>query len=247
MEFNMTDKIQYNLFSDPLQQLVDENTRSDDWVNATKWCDHFGTRWSDISKQPTFDRFLKALASQLFPHSDKKSLYKVSGKPKQVWVHPLVAIKLAEWLSPEFDIFVKQIFRRYLDADITLADDILQRNNSDVDAKWISQRAEGKLTRKAFTNELKTHGVVGIGFGMNTNAIYEPLFGMNAQELKESRMIKRGSAREGMSSLELAAVNLAELSAIERIKKTGANGNKPTSEQSRIASSKVKDAIADVM
>ena len=50
-----------------------------------------------------------------------------------------------------------------------------------------------------------------------------------------------------MSLLELAAVNLAELSALERIKRTGATGNRPTTEQSRIASSKIKEAISDVM
>lgn len=244
----MTDNIQYSIFDGPLQALVNENTRSDDWVNATKWCQYFGKEWNDISKQPSFQRFLESLCTSLFGHTDKKSVYKVSGKPKQVWVHPLVAIKLAEWLSPEFDVFVKQTFKRYLEADITLADDILQRNKSEKDIKWLHQRAEGKIARRAFTDGLKEHGVTKEGYAMNTNAIYTSLFGMTAQELKESRQVpQKDTARDDMSLLELAAVNLAELSALERIKRTGANGNRPTSEQSRIASSRVKDAIADVM
>lgn len=248
----MTDNIQYSIFDGPLQVLVNENTRSDDWVNATKWCQYFGKEWNDISKQPSFKQFITTLVKTLFQGTtDKKSVVNSVNKGRagsETWVHPLVAIKLAEWLSPEFDVFVKQTFKRYLEADITLADDILQRNKSEKDIKWLHQRAEGKIARRAFTDGLKEHGVTKEGYAMNTNAIYTSLFGMTAQELKESRQVpQKDTARDDMSLLELAAVNLAELSALERIKRTGANGNRPTSEQSRIASSRVKDAIADVM
>jgi hypothetical protein len=170
------------------------------------------------------------------------------GRYAETWVHPLVAIKLAEWLSPEFDVYVKQTFKRYLDGDITLADDIIQRNQSDKDLEWINQRVQGKIARKRFTNELKQHGVTGVGYAMNTNAIYQPLFGKTAKEIKTERAIEhKETARDDMTLLELAAVNLAELAALERIKQTQVTGNDATTEISFSASSKVKEAIKDIL
>jgi hypothetical protein len=241
-------EIQTNLFTNHLQVLVEENTRNDDWVNATKWCNYFGKKWAQIAKQPNFKKYLETLQGRLFTHSDKKALYEVKGKPKQTWVHPLVAIKLAEELSPEFDVYVKETFKRYLDGDITLADDIIQRNQSDKDLEWINQRVQGKIARKRFTNELKQHGVTGVGYAMNTNAIYQPLFGKTAKEIKTERAIEhKETARDDMTLLELAAVNLAELAALERIKQTQVTGNDATTEISFSASSKVKEAIKDIL
>lgn len=160
----MKDNQQLSLFGNPFQSLINDNTRDDEWVNVTKWCDHFGKKWAQIAKQTEFIRYMEALSNKLFGHSDKKSLYKVTGKPKQVWAHPLIAIKLAEWLSPEFEVYVKETFKAYLDGDIRIADSVISRNNNPDDLKWLQKRLDGKIARRGFTDELQKHGVIGEGY-----------------------------------------------------------------------------------
>lgn len=239
---------QYNLFSYELQGLIDNAKRDqDDWINATKWCEHFGKQWAQIAKQPNFKKYLKALQIKLNSQSDKKSLSKLTevkgNRPKQTWVHPLVAIKLAEELSPEFDVFVKETFKRYLDGDITLADDIIQRSKSEQELIWLEKRLKGKLTRKAFTDSLQKHGVTGLGYATNTNAIYTEILGKTAQQLKEDRNIVKNTTRDDMTAIELSAIDLAELLAIQKIEKTNATGNKETTEISRLTARKLKSII----
>lgn len=244
-EAQMTN-IQTNLFSDPLQVLVTENTRNDDWVNATKWCGYFGKRFNNFTRLKETKFFIENMLSKTGYSHLSNLIETVSGK--DTFVHPLIAIKLAEWLSPDFDLFVKETFKRYLDGDITLADDIIQRSKSEKELEWLQQRLKGKITRKAFTNKLKNHGVTGIGYAMNTNAIYEPLFGKTAKEIKEEKGIsQKETARDEMTDLELSALDLAEKVAMARIKKQNVTGNKGTAYQSRIASSNIKEAIKDVI
>jgi hypothetical protein len=258
-EAQMTN-IQTNLFTNPLQVLLTENTRNDDWVNATKWCQHFGTKFNDFrNANITFFRklnnklILDTTGLQPSQHKDFNSTRLViesseKGKSAIAWVHPILAIKLAEWLSPEFDIFVKETFKRYLDGDITLADDIVQRTNSKEDLKWLQKRLDGKIARKAFTDELKNHGVTGIGYAMNTNAIYKPILGKTAQELREERNIANGYlTRDNMSLLELSAIGLAEIASLARMQKSEAKGNKQTSQISEDTANKIKTAIIDIL
>jgi hypothetical protein len=62
-EAQMTN-IQTNLFSDPLQVLVTENTRNDDWVNATKWCGYFGKRFNNFTRLKENKFFIENMLSK---------------------------------------------------------------------------------------------------------------------------------------------------------------------------------------
>jgi hypothetical protein len=238
--------IQNNLFTNPLQVLVTENTRNDDWINATKWCGYFGKRFNNFTRLKETKLFIENMLSKTGYSHLSNLVETVSGK--DTFVHPLIAIKLAEWLSPDFDLFVKEVFKRYLDGDITLADDIVQRSHSKEDLKWLQKRLDGKITRKAFTDELKNHGVTGVGYAMNTNAIYKPLLGKTAQELREERNITNGDlTRDNMSALELSAIGLAELASLARMQKSEAKGNHQTSKISEDTANKIKTAIIDLL
>lgn len=240
---------QLDLFGNQLESLINDNIRLDDnWINATKWCQYYNKQWAQVIKQPNFNRYMKALCEKFFGHSDIKSLYQVTGKPKQVWTHPLVAIKLAEELNPDFDIYVKETFKRFLDNDITLADEIIQRSQSDDELKWIQARVEGKIARKSFTDELKKRGVTGVGYAMNTDAIYTGLFGKTAKQIKEERQIEhKDTTRDDMSFFELSAVRFAEANAVKRMEKHGSTGNKPTTIDSAITAQILKEAMDKIL
>lgn len=139
-----------------LQAIVEQNTRQDDFVNATNLCKYVGKEWKNFYKLKETKTYVKALVNRIqIESNDKVTLDNVlesrRGKGGETWVHPLLAIKLAEWLSPEFELYVKQTFKRYLDADESLAKDIMARSR-------------GKAARCEFTEELKRRGVTSYGY-----------------------------------------------------------------------------------
>ena len=134
-----------------------------------------------------------------------------------------------------------KLFLRYVDADITLADEIVQRQTDKKSVEWIQARVEGKVARLEFTDELKARGVTGFGYAANTDTLNIELFDHPAKELKEIKHVK--NPRDGMTSLELAALRFAELKAIQEMKDTDAMGNTETVACSKKAGKVVRHAL----
>lgn len=231
-------------------ELVSSTQRADGFVNATKWCKEFGYRLADWKRLPETKKRAKALQEKLFEFNGGKipSLITVegSGRNATTWVHPIMAIHLAQYLSPEFANFVAEVFQRYLEADITLADDIVQRQDDPERVKWLKERIEGKLARFYFTDVLKRHGVGEVnrgryrenGYALCTEAINKTLFGKTAKQIREERQVQE--TRDGLSRVELAALNLAETIAAEEIREGDRRGNRQCRDSCQDAASRVR-------
>lgn len=77
-----------------------------------------------------------------------------------------------------------ELILRYLDADITIAESIVERNNTPADIQRLAKRIEGKRVRSRLTQTLDEHGVVDYGYGNCTNNTYQGLFnGLNKNGL----------------------------------------------------------------
>lgn len=76
-----------------------------------------------------------------------------------------------------------KLFVRFLDDPKGLAADIADTLPAE-DQAWLEARLTGKRTRGQFTDTLKQHGVQGVGYATCANAVYEPLLGGNAAQLK---------------------------------------------------------------
>ncbi|WP_375468113.1 KilA-N domain-containing protein [uncultured Nostoc sp.] len=112
---------------------VQDARRDDDYINATKWCKHFGYRLNNWKQLPETKAKLTALSEELeISHSVSKELIYTSGRGNRAvtWIHPVMAVHLASYLDPHFGNYVAQIFIRYANADPTLAADIASRQNT---------------------------------------------------------------------------------------------------------------------
>ena len=81
---------------------------TDGYINATEMCKVAGKRFFDYSRLSTTDAYLEALCSKTgIPVLELIQTIK-GGLPefRGTWVHPQVAIHLAQWLSPEFAVRV---------------------------------------------------------------------------------------------------------------------------------------------
>ena len=137
-----------------------------------------------------------------------------------------------------------KVFLQYLDASPELAESVIDRATPE-DLHRIERRLQGKKIRILFTTELSDRGVTeGWQFGKCTNAIYQPILGGTASEIKSQRNLPaKANIRDSMSTLELSALSFAEDLAIRDMKDTGAHGFDECYQVTSDAAKKVRKAM----
>jgi hypothetical protein len=84
-----------------------EYREEDGYINVTNLCNAGGKQfkhWNSIDKTKAF---LKVLSSSVGISTNELIKYKSgSNSERATWVHPQVAINIAQWISPEFDVKV---------------------------------------------------------------------------------------------------------------------------------------------
>src|SRR5256885_1125473 len=88
---------------------VIEQRASDGYVNATQLCAIAGKRWHNYVRNETTGHFLRALAAKtrISVMELNQEVRSADGVPS-TWVHPKVAIHLAQWLSADFAVQVSE-------------------------------------------------------------------------------------------------------------------------------------------
>lgn len=207
-----------------LALLLQENQRPDGYVNATKWCKHFNYRLDHWKTLPETKARTKKLTKNrgITP-------WKVEGKGRSsiTWVHPIMAIHLAQYLSPEFANYVAEIFQKYLVADVDLAIDIIDRNNNPEDLKRIEQRARAKVSNRGLNGAIKLcDGEKSYAVVANINNI--AVTGRTAKEIKLARGVKQ--TRDGLTTFELSM-----LEAAENLEEAALRSNRPRGDSAIVA------------
>lgn len=81
----------------------------DGYMNATAMCQATGKKLSHYTANESTTAFLNALASDAgIPASELIQIVRGGNGQQGTWVHPHVAIHLAQWLSPEFAVKVSR-------------------------------------------------------------------------------------------------------------------------------------------
>jgi hypothetical protein len=83
---------------------------NDGYINATAMCRAAGKEWANYHQNATTKAFIKALEGSLgIPrHPVIHSILTGPNEHRGTWVHPQVAIHLAQWLSAEFAVLVSE-------------------------------------------------------------------------------------------------------------------------------------------
>jgi predicted Zn-dependent protease len=77
------------------------------YVNATQLCQTHGKWLKNWHKADKTKRFIEALVSAApFGAAETIIQIKLVGSQQSTWVHPKIAINIAQWISPEFDLWV---------------------------------------------------------------------------------------------------------------------------------------------
>jgi hypothetical protein len=123
-----------------------------------------------------------------------------------------------------------ELFSRFLDDPASVASAAVERM-SDEERDRLEARLKGKRTRHVFTDVLKDHGVVQVGYGNCTNAVYVQILGATARQLKvgiaatKNLPVQRVNPRDHFSVQQLGDVETAERIAAGQIRRQSAHGN----------------------
>ena len=108
-----------SLISHEVQNSVINQRAADGYVNATAMCKAVDRQFHDYIRLASTKDFVQALMTETgIPVSGLIQSVR-GGDPKLqgTWVHPQVAINLAQWLSPEFAVKVSQWIFEWLSGD----------------------------------------------------------------------------------------------------------------------------------
>lgn len=193
--------------------------------------------------------FIDSLAENLNTH--KTGIYKTKrGKGGGTYAHWQIALAYAKYLSHELHMRVNETYMRAQSGDVTLADEIAEKQKDPKKTAWLAQRVKSIHARNVLTDTLSRHGVkTGVEIAQCTNTVYRHLFHATAKEMRIARKLpEKANVRESMSRIELAATEFAELLASERIETRKASGfsdcNEHCSEAARIVANAVSDALS---
>uniref|UniRef100_A0A6C0D079 KilA-N domain-containing protein n=1 Tax=viral metagenome TaxID=1070528 RepID=A0A6C0D079_9ZZZZ len=81
--------------------------REDGYIDVTNLCKAGGTEFKDLNRLDRTQTFLQALKSTTgIPVVELIQYVSGGNGERHTWVHPQVAINIAQWISPEFDVKV---------------------------------------------------------------------------------------------------------------------------------------------
>ena len=99
-----------NIITHKSEGLLILQRETDGFFNVTKMCKAAGKKWSHYRSNASTEDYLSALSIDLDVSVSSLIDTVRGGNLKQgTWVHPKVAIHLAQWLSPEFSLKVTNL------------------------------------------------------------------------------------------------------------------------------------------
>ncbi|TWU66466.1 KilA-N domain-containing protein [Crateriforma conspicua] len=128
---------------------------SDGYVNATEMCRACGKQFSDYYRNKSTEAFLDAMANETgIPASSLVVIIKGGNAIVQgTWVHPQVAINLAQWCSPVFAVAVTKLVLEWMRGEFTQASVPYHIQ------RYMANRSEIPPTHFSMLNEL-TFGLI---------------------------------------------------------------------------------------
>ena len=201
-----------------------EIRQSDGFFNATLMCQSAGKRWGnyyDIDRTRLYLSRLSAITG-----ITAKDLVSQTIRSEGTWVHRKVAIHLAQWISPDFAVWVTDLVERYVTGQVTTeqsraaAQEISEavepaRDSPQIPAQliqWNRQRDDSRELTKTKSDTLKevTGGKAYSAYWRNNDAINKAATGKTTKELRVQLGIKKGTPRDRMGAPMLGMIAYQE-------------------------------------
>lgn len=221
---------------------------NNEYINLTKMCQVNNRRLDNYLSNKGTKEYINTLKSSLNLPTTELIIKRVGGTPTEqgTYGHPLLAIHLAQWISPEFALAAANLIHQYLKTDVSLATSIISRTNeltseesrtigealinksSDKEIEWLAARAQTKASNKTLNAELaQCPNTSKAVYSLSQSAIVENLTGSTITQIKKEKgLTKSATVREGMDTDELITLAFTEMLAAKRISNDKPSGDK---------------------
>ena len=156
----MTDKI---ILKDGKKFII--SFRDDGYVNATELCKAGGKEYYGWFRNNKTEEFLKELSSVLRIYGTELIKIKQGGTEQGTWVHPRVAIHIAQWVSPKFAVIVTGWIHKLLSTGNVCLERPLKEFSTVTEMDIEAEVFENKVKMEEFTTDSVIY-ISYIGKGM---------------------------------------------------------------------------------
>lgn len=206
---------------------------SDGYFNATVMCKNNGKEWSNYAKSDATKAFIAELERSL-PNGSHPVIDQITKGPNHLrgtWVHPRVAVDLAQWISVSLKVAVNG----------WVTDKLLGKN-----VKLAELRSASIENRKAHVDVLRSHGCKsGQDIGYVTNKGYIGYKQKTASGWKQQLGLpQKANLRDNISGEDLAAIYLYESIAASNIEAKDLQGREECGDETHSAGRDMRHFIA---
>ncbi len=154
--------------------------KSDGYLNASDMCKAVGKRWPDYRRLDNVQEFLDALSLdtkipvvQIPTTEQNQGLIETiqGGAPDKqgTWVHPRVAVNLAQWCSPEFAVLVSEwVVELLTTGRVELAQPVTTPTPARLDGEITLAKAAAEMLRMSDDSKLKMLYQIGSEHQLST-------------------------------------------------------------------------------
>lgn len=152
-------------------------------------------------------------------------LVRQNGRSGGTFAHWQIALSYAQWLSPELQIEVSSVFKRFREADTELIENAIGRVKNPEDLKRIEARVRNKQSNIALNGAIVDCGGTGktCAFVANNNNV--AITGKTAKELrKEHNLPEKASTRPYLDTdqmIDMAFLERLERKSLEKLRPKG--------------------------
>jgi len=184
---------------------------TDGYLNASAMCKAAGKLFGHYRENKQTMAYLEELAGSIGIPIDRLVVTIMDGANdlRGTWVHPYVAIHLAQWLSPRFAVQVSKWVYNWT-VDLRHAAGELNRRVDEWIAQgrtqeWIRERVDGLMTRKELTDWWHSDGLLGRShFGILTRLLQMRSVGLGPKELRELKGLSKSHSLRGTTARRLS-------------------------------------------
>jgi len=171
-----------------------------------------------------------------------------AGRNGGTFAHPQIALAYAKSLSHKLHAFVNEVFfdrvKEEANPELIVERAVKGFRRKGLTDAQISARIQGVQARNKLTEVCGKHGVRDGGFRDVTNAIYMPLLGGTAADVRKAQGLPaKSNVRDSLSVIELRTVELAELVSADNIQKKRVFGNQACVDECFKAAAEIGTAL----
>ena len=142
----------------------------DGYINATELCKAGGKEYYGWFRNNKTEEFLKELSSVLRIYGTELIKIKQGGTEQGTWVHPRVAIHIAQWVSPKFAVIVTGWIHKLLSTGNVCLERPLKEFSTVTEMDIEAEVFENKVKMEEFTTDSVIYisyigkGMIKVGF-----------------------------------------------------------------------------------